>query len=135
MSSVLTKEGVLVVTASVGNAAAIPGLFSIPKLFKNTNSVFSLMGEGWEGELCPDQGGGPVVTAPRGHTATKPNLISISNCLWILTLYSISGVKAEKVSSALTKEGVLVVTAPRGNTAANQSYTHSIENSMNKVFL
>ena len=43
--------------------------------------------------------------------------------------------KAEKVSSALTKEGVLVVTAPRGNTAANQSYTHSIENSMNKVFM
>jgi hypothetical protein len=28
-----------------------------------------------------------------------------------------------------------VVTAPRGNTAANQSYTHSIENSMNKVFM
>lgn len=44
-----------------------------------------------------------------------------------------SGVKAEKVSSSLTKDGVLVVTAPRGNTAANQSYTHTIENSMNKV--
>jgi hypothetical protein len=42
-------------------------------------------------------------------------------------------VKAEKVSSSLTKDGVLIVTAPRGNTSANQSYTHTVENSMNKV--
>jgi hypothetical protein len=76
-----------------------------------------------------------VVTAPRGNAA--PNLVfsAYQNYLRIPTLYPLSGVKAEKVSSALTKEGVLVVTAPRGNTAANQSYTHSIENSMNKVFL
>jgi hypothetical protein len=44
-----------------------------------------------------------------------------------------AGVKAEKVTSSLTKDGVLVVTAPRGNPAANQSYTHTIENNMNKV--
>merc|ERR1712142_180926 len=44
-----------------------------------------------------------------------------------------SGVQADKVSSSLTKDGVLVIDAPRGNSSANQSYTKSIENSMNKV--
>lgn len=44
-----------------------------------------------------------------------------------------SGVQGEKVSSSLTRDGVLVITAPRGNPAANHSYTKSIENSMNKV--
>lgn len=44
-----------------------------------------------------------------------------------------SGVQADSVSSSLNKDGVLVITAPRGNPSANQSYTKSIENSMNKV--
>merc|ERR1712106_885012 len=44
-----------------------------------------------------------------------------------------SGVKAELVRSSLTKEGVLVITAPRGNVAAQQSYTETVENKMDKV--
>jgi len=44
-----------------------------------------------------------------------------------------SGVKAEAVKSSLTREGTLVITAPRGNPAAQQSYTESVENKMNKV--
>jgi len=44
-----------------------------------------------------------------------------------------SGVKAELVKSSLTREGMLVITAPRGNPAAAQSYTESVENKMNKV--
>ncbi len=49
-----------------------------------------------------------VGTATRGNTTTDPSLFSIPNSLRIPTLYFLSGVKAEKVSSALTKEGVLV---------------------------
>jgi len=44
-----------------------------------------------------------------------------------------SGVKAELVRSSLTKEGTLVITAPRGNTAAQRSYTETLENKMDKV--
>lgn len=44
-----------------------------------------------------------------------------------------SGVQGDKVSSSLTRDKVLVIIAPRGNPSANQSYTKSIENSMNKV--
>jgi len=44
-----------------------------------------------------------------------------------------SGVKAELVRSSLTREGVLVITAPRGNVAAQQSYTETVENKMDKV--
>jgi hypothetical protein len=44
--SALTKEGALVGTAPRGNTTTDPSLFSIPKLFTNTNSVFSLRGEG-----------------------------------------------------------------------------------------
>ena len=61
---------------------------------------------------------------------TSEKVYCIPGCIvWPLSL----GVKAEKVSSSLTKDGVLVVTAPRGNAAATQSYTHTIENNMNKV--
>ena len=44
-----------------------------------------------------------------------------------------SGVKAELVKSSLTREGVLVITAPRGNVAAQQAYTETVENKMDKV--
>jgi len=46
-----------------------------------------------------------------------------------------SGVQSDKVTSSLSRDGVLVITAPRGvaNPQASQSYTRSIENSMNKV--
>jgi len=44
-----------------------------------------------------------------------------------------SGVQGEKVSSTLSKDGVLTITAPRGAPAAANTYTKSIENSMNKV--
>ena len=44
-----------------------------------------------------------------------------------------SGVKAELVRSSLNKEGTLVITAPRGNTAAQRSYTETLENKMDKV--
>lgn len=43
-----------------------------------------------------------------------------------------SGVKGEKVTSTLNKEGVLIITAPRGNPAASYS-TQTIENKMDKV--
>lgn len=43
-----------------------------------------------------------------------------------------SGVKGDKVSSSLNKEGVLVITAPRGNAAASYS-TQTIESKMDKV--
>jgi len=44
-----------------------------------------------------------------------------------------SGVKAELVRSSLSREGVLTITAPRGNAAAQQSYTETVENKMDKV--
>jgi len=44
-----------------------------------------------------------------------------------------TGVKADLVKSALSREGVLTITAPRGNPAAQQSYTETVENKMNKV--
>merc|ERR1712029_635572 len=44
-----------------------------------------------------------------------------------------TGVKAELVKSSLSREGVLTITAPRGNPAAQQSYTETVENKMNKV--
>ena len=44
-----------------------------------------------------------------------------------------TGVKAELVRSSLNKEGTLVITAPRGNTAAQRSYTETLENKMDKV--
>lgn len=44
-----------------------------------------------------------------------------------------SGVQGDKVSSSLTRDGVLVITAPRGGNTSANSYTNSIENSMNKV--
>ena len=44
-----------------------------------------------------------------------------------------SGVAAELVKSSLTREGVLVITAPRGNVAAQQAYTETVENKMDKV--
>jgi len=44
-----------------------------------------------------------------------------------------SGVQSDKVTSTLSRDGVLVITAPRGIPSASQSYTKSIENSMNKV--
>lgn len=43
-----------------------------------------------------------------------------------------SGVKGDKVSSSLNKDGVLVITAPRGNAAASYS-TQTIESKMDKV--
>merc|ERR1712038_183526 len=44
-----------------------------------------------------------------------------------------SGVKAELVRSSLSREGVLVITAPRGNTAAQRTYTETLENKMDRV--
>jgi len=44
-----------------------------------------------------------------------------------------SGVKAELVRSSLTREGLLVITAPRGNTAAQRTYTETLENKMDRV--
>jgi len=44
-----------------------------------------------------------------------------------------NGVKAEKVKSSLSREGVLTVTAPRGNPAAAHSYTNTLENKADKV--
>ena len=44
-----------------------------------------------------------------------------------------SGVKAELVKTSLTREGVLVITAPRGNVAAQQAYTETVENKVDKV--
>ena len=44
-----------------------------------------------------------------------------------------SGVQAELVRSSLSREGVLTITAPRGNAAAQQSYTETVENKMDKV--
>merc|ERR1712209_253371 len=44
-----------------------------------------------------------------------------------------NGVKAEKVKSSLSREGVLTITAPRGNPVAAQSYTQTLENKMDKV--
>merc|ERR1712038_810046 len=44
-----------------------------------------------------------------------------------------TGVKAELVRSSLNKEGTLVITAPRGNTAAQRSYTETLENKMDRV--
>merc|ERR1712106_191929 len=44
-----------------------------------------------------------------------------------------SGVKAERVKTSLTREGLLVITAPRGNVAAQQAYTETVENKMDKV--
>merc|ERR1711902_57228 len=44
-----------------------------------------------------------------------------------------NGVKAEKVKSSLSREGVLTITAPRGNPVAAQSYTQTRENKMDKV--
>merc|ERR1712117_657152 len=44
-----------------------------------------------------------------------------------------NGMKAEKVKSSLSREGVLTITAPRGNPVAAQSYTQTLENKMDKV--
>merc|ERR1711988_1200224 len=44
-----------------------------------------------------------------------------------------SGVKAELVRSSLTREGLLVITAPRGDTAAQRTYTETLENKMDRV--
>ena len=44
-----------------------------------------------------------------------------------------SGVQAELVRSSLSREGVLTITAPRGKAAAQQSYTETVENKMDKV--
>jgi HSP20 family molecular chaperone IbpA len=44
-----------------------------------------------------------------------------------------NGVKAERVKSSLSREGVLTITAPRGNPVAAQSYTQTLENKMDKV--
>jgi len=44
-----------------------------------------------------------------------------------------NGVKAEKVKSSLSREGVLTITAPRGNPVAAQSYTKTLENKADKV--
>ena len=41
--------------------------------------------------------------------------------------------KAELVRSSLSREGVLVITAPRGNTAAQRTYTETLENKMDRV--
>jgi len=44
-----------------------------------------------------------------------------------------SGVKPELVRSSLSRDGVLVITAPRGRVAAQQAYTETLENKMDKV--
>jgi len=44
-----------------------------------------------------------------------------------------NGVKAEKVASSLSRDGVLTITAPRGNPVAAQSFTQTLENKMDKV--
>merc|ERR1712241_470500 len=158
ISSSLSKEGVLTVTAPRENLAAIGatrktsleapsgggGVYSqseetrqsdgLPHpsvTYDDDKSQISLDAKDYKPENLDVrvEGNSIVITAKQELTEAG----GVRTRVFEQKFSMPSGVKAELVRSSLNKEGTLVITAPRGNTAAQKSYTETLENKMDKV--
>jgi len=155
ISSKLSKEGVLTVTAPRENLA----ITNIKKSSNATGSVYNQSEETKQNDGLPHprvsydddkfqisldaaeykpedldvrvEGNTIIITAKQEIQETG----GVRTRVFEQKFSMPSGVKPELVKSSLTREGVLVITAPRGNPSAQSSYTttESVENKMNKV--
>jgi HSP20 family molecular chaperone IbpA len=155
ISSSLSKDGILTVTAPRESMGAVSALKKKP--IDSSGQVFSQSAETKEKDGLPhprvsyDDDKFQISLDAKDYKPDELDVKVEGNTIIITAKQEIqeqggtrtrvfeqkfslpSGVKADRVTSSLNREGTLLITAPRGNPAAAQSYTETLENKVDRV--